>query len=115
MLRPNRPWEHIPFVGLQAIGHFPASNVSVLTIWDGGSRPVPLSNIAQSNAKDDDPHEWVRNTFAARAMKSYFLAYRSSVVDTCTHVDPATGLTVPYCDTDSKSNDLDKSPTYDPK
>ena len=115
MLRPNRPWEDVPFVGLQAVSSFPARNVSVLTIWDGGSRPVPLSNIAQSNAKDDDPHEWVRNTFAARAMKSYFLAYRSSVVDTCTHTDPATGLTVPYCDTDTKSNDLDKSPTYDPK
>jgi hypothetical protein len=115
MLRPWRPWEHDPWVGLQAIDSFPARNASVFTIWDGGSRPVPLSNIAQDNAKDDDPHEWVRNTFQARAMKSAFLDFDSTVVDTCTHTDPATGQTVPYCDTDSKGADLDKSPTYQPK
>jgi hypothetical protein len=115
MLRPGRSWEHTPWVGLDTIGSFPASDTSVFTIWDGGSRPVPLSNIAQNNAKNDDPHEWVRNTVAARAMKSAFLSYDSTVIDTCTHVDPATGQTVPYCDTDSKGADLDKSPTYDPK
>jgi hypothetical protein len=115
MLRPNRPWEHIPYVGLRAIERFPAGDTSVLTIWDGGSRPSPLSNIAQSNAKDDDPHEWVRNTFAARAMKSSFLAIHSRVIDTCTHVDPVSGETVPYCDTDTKSDDYDKSPAYQPK
>jgi hypothetical protein len=115
MLRPWRHWEHDPWPGLKAIDSFPARNTSVFTIWDGGSRPVPLSNIAQDNAKDDDPHEWVRNTFAARAMKSAFLSFDSTVIDTCTHVDPATGQSVPYCDTDSHSDDLDKSPTYQPK
>ena len=105
MLRPWRSWEHDPWPGLEPISSFPAKNTSVFTIWDGGSRPVPLSNIAQNNAKDDDPHEWVRNTVAARAMKSAFLSFDSTVIDTC----------VSYCDTDSKGADLDKSPTYEPK
>jgi hypothetical protein len=48
-------------------------------------------------------------------MKSAFLDFDSTVIDTCTHTDPATGETVPYCDTDSKGADLDKSPTYQPK
>ena len=110
MLRPWRPWELHPWVGLEPIKHFPARNVSVFSMWDGGSRPMPLTNTPQSNAKDDDPHEWIRNTFAARAMKSAFLSSDSTVVDTCTHVDPASGERVPYCDTDSKGADLDKDP-----
>ena len=90
MLRPWRSWELKPWTGLQAIGHFPAAHTSVLTIWDGGSRPSPLDNVAQSNAKDDDPHEWVRRTRAGRDMKAAFLSVDSTVIDPC-H---------PYCDTD---------------
>jgi hypothetical protein len=48
-------------------------------------------------------------------MKSSFLAIHSRVIDTCTHVDPVSGETVPYCDTDTKSDDYDKSPAYQPK
>jgi hypothetical protein len=100
MLRPWRNWEVDPWPGLDAIGSFPARDTSVFTIWDGGSRPVPLGNVAQDNSKDDDPHEWVRNTVAARAMKSAFLALDSRVIDTC----------VTYCDTDTKSDSLSLSP-----
>jgi hypothetical protein len=102
MLRPWRNWELTPWTGLDALGSLPATDASVLTVWDGGSRPSPLANIAQDNSKDDDPHEWVRNTFAARAMKSAFLNYDSRIVDTC----------VSYCDTDTKSKtfDGDKDP-----
>src|SRR3954451_6964066 len=105
MLRPWRSWEQNPWPGLEPIKSFPARNTSVFTIWDGGSRPVPLSNVAQDNAKDDAPHEWGRNPVAARTMKSAFLSFDSTVIDTC----------VSYCDTDSKGADLDKSPTYEPK
>jgi hypothetical protein len=93
MLRPHRNWELTPWVGLDEVGTFPAADTSVLTVWDGGSRPSPLANVAQDNSKDDDPHEWVRNTGAARAMKSAFLSLNSRVVDTCGS----------FCDTDTKS------------
>jgi hypothetical protein len=69
------------------------SDISVFTVWDGGSRPSPLGNVAQDDSKDDDPHEWVRRTKAARAMKSEFLSLDSRVVDTCGG----------FCDTDQKS------------
>jgi hypothetical protein len=59
------------------------SGVSVFTVWDGGSRPAPLGNTAPTRALDDDPHEWVRRTPAARAMKSAFLSVDSRIVDTC--------------------------------
>ncbi len=77
MLRPWRTWELDPWTGLDPIASFPAQDTSVLTIWDGGSRPVPLDNVAQDNSKDDDPHEWVRRTKAARLMKSHFLSPRA--------------------------------------
>ena len=95
MIRPWRPWELHPWTGLEPIGSFPARDVSVYTVWDGGSRPFPLANVAPSRyaTGDDDPHEWIRNTFAARAMKSDFLSYDSQVVDTCGG----------YCDTDPRS------------
>ena len=47
MLRPWRTWELRPWTGLDEIKHFPASDTSVLTVWDGGSRPSPLGNVAQ--------------------------------------------------------------------
>jgi hypothetical protein len=83
VLPPGRSWEKDPWWGLDPVARFPARGVSVFTIWDGGSRPAPLTNIAPTSDEDDDPHEWVRNTPAARAMKASFLAIDSSVVDTC--------------------------------
>jgi hypothetical protein len=89
MLRPGRPWERQPWWGLRPVDPSHTAGVSVFTIWDGGSRPAPLGNVAQDNSYDDDPHEWVRRTPAARAMKSAFLSLDSHIVDTC----------VSYCDT----------------
>jgi hypothetical protein len=89
MLRPGRPWERQPWWGLKPVDPSHTAGVSVFTIWDGGSRPAPLGNVAQDNSYDDDPHEWVRRTPAARAMKSAFLSLDSHIVDTC----------VSYCDT----------------
>jgi hypothetical protein len=85
MLRAKRYWGVQPWYGLDAVdfAHKRTRNVSVLTVWDGGSRPSPLTNTAQSNQFDDDPHEWVRRTVAARAMKSAFLDHVSRIVDTC--------------------------------
>jgi hypothetical protein len=102
MIRPWRPWELHPWTGLEPVDFDHAHDISVYTVWDGGSRPFPLANVPASKyaTGDDDPHEWIRNTVAARAMKAAFLAADSRVVDTCT----------PYCDTDSKGADLDKDP-----
>jgi hypothetical protein len=91
MLRPWRTWEVDPWPGLGSVGEFPAKDVSVFTVWDGGSRPFPLNNVAQDDSKKDDPHEWVRRTRAARDMKAAFLDWDSRVVDTCGG----------YCDTDA--------------
>ncbi|MCW2992339.1 MAG: hypothetical protein JWM73_2933 [Solirubrobacterales bacterium] len=99
MLRPWRTWELDPWTGLDFIHGSDATTSSVLTVWDGGSRPSPLANVAQDNSVDDDPHEWVRNTFAARAMKSAFLSADSRIVDTCQG----------FCDTDTKSPKADYS------
>ena len=98
MIRPWRAWTIEPFVGLDAV-HSPFDDSSVFTVWDGGSRPVPLSNTTISRDIEDDPHEWVRRTVAARAMKSAFLAVDSRIVDTCTG----------FCDTDQKSPQADFS------
>jgi hypothetical protein len=82
MLLPGRYWGVTPWYGLEPVDE--TRNTSVLTVWDGGSRPSPLTNTAQPKADpDDDPHEWVRNTVAARAMKSAFLSHDSRIVDTC--------------------------------
>jgi hypothetical protein len=89
MLRPGRSWERDPWWGLKPLDPAHTAGVSAFTVWDGGSRPAPLGNVAQDNSYDDDPHEWVRRTPAARAMKSAFLSLDSRVVDTC----------VSYCDT----------------
>jgi hypothetical protein len=89
MLRPGRSWEQQPWWGLKPVDPDRTAGVSVFTVWDGGSRPSPLGNVAQDNTYDDDPHEWVRRTPAARAMKSAFLSPDSHIVDTC----------VSYCDT----------------
>jgi hypothetical protein len=85
MLRPGRYWGVDEWYGLEPVDFAGDTHgQSVLTVWDGNSRPSPLNNTAQPKADpDDDPHEWVRNTVAARAMKSAFLAHDSRIVDTC--------------------------------
>jgi len=112
MLRPWRSWELDAWTGLDEIQHFPASDTSVLTVWDGGSRPSPLSNTAQPKANpDDDPHEWVRRTRAGRDMKAAFLSLDGVVINRCKGADG------PYCDTTSGREvpgrpNLDKDPLF---
>jgi hypothetical protein len=103
MIRPWRAWTINPFVGLDEVQN-KNDDASVLTVWDGGSRPVPTSNTTISRDVDDDPHEWVRRTPWARAMKSAFLSIDSTIVDTCKH-NGAGGSD--YCDTDQKSPQAD--------
>ncbi len=86
MLAPGRYWGKQPWWGLQPVDFTGGRDhgVSVLTVWDGGSRPSPLDNTAIEPVEpNDDPHEWVRRTVAARAMKSAFLRRDSRIVDTC--------------------------------
>jgi len=96
MIRPWRAWTVNPFVGLKEV-RSELDGASVLTVWDGGSRPVPLSNTTISRDIDDDPHEWVRRTRAARDMKAAFLSLDSRIIDTCGG----------FCDTDQKSPQAD--------
>jgi hypothetical protein len=98
MIRPWRAWTLEPFVGLDEVRNS-RDDASVFTVWDGGSRPVPLSNTTISRDVDDDPHEWVRRTPWARAMKSAFLSLDSRIVDTCGG----------YCDTQQQSPQADFS------
>ena len=85
MLRPGRYWGVDDWYGLEPVDFSGNTNgVSVLTVWDGGSRPTPITNTAIGPVEpNDDPHEWVRRTVAARAMKSAFLDHDSQIVDTC--------------------------------
>lgn len=99
MLRPWRSWELDPWPGLSYVNPSNAATASVLTVWDGGSRPSPLDNVAQDNSIPDDPHEWVRRTAAAQLMKSEFLRLDGRVVDTCGG----------FCETDQKSPQADFS------
>ena len=126
-LRPWRTWEVDPFPGIEQVdpSQFPLSNASLFTIWDGGSRPSPLGNVAQSennaSGNNDDPHEWVRRTLAARDIKGAFLNYvqvddngrpvvggtnLSRIIDTCN----------PYCDTSpyKRSSRYDQDLQLDP-
>ena len=99
MLRPWRSWQLDPWPGLSFVDESNADTASVLTVWDGGSRPSPLDNVVQDTSIADDPHEWVDRSRAARLMKSEFLRVGGRVVDTCGG----------FCDTDQKSPQADFS------
>jgi len=103
MIRPWRAWTINPFVGLDEVRN-KNDDASVLTVWDGGSRPVPNSNTTISREVADDPHEWIRNTPWARAMKAAFLSYDSEIADTCRK--NGTGGS-DYCETERKSPKAD--------
>jgi hypothetical protein len=74
------------FYGLPTIPRFPFAG-SAIEIWDSGPghvQPPPLSNVVPvASATNIDPHEDVRNTPAARAQKSDFLAPGGTIVDVC--------------------------------
>jgi hypothetical protein len=79
-----------PIYGVPKIPSFPFYG-SATTIWDTGpydpktnprgTPPAPNANVPPSQG--EDPHEYPRNTVAAREMKSDFLAIGGAVVNTC--------------------------------
>ena len=78
-----------PIYGVPPITQFPFDG-SAITMWDTGpftqanpkgTPPPPNSNTPPSAGQD--PHEYPRNTPAARLMKSDFLKIGGAVVDTC--------------------------------
>ena len=79
-----------PIYGVPRITKFPFDG-SAATIWDTGpydpvknkhgTGPAPNANVPPSVG--EDPHEFPRNTPAARQMKSDFLKIGGAVVDTC--------------------------------
>jgi len=85
-LNTNRARDRNMFYGVPAIGRYPFHG-SAIVIWDGGPglvQPPPVGNIAPADtATNNDPHEYVRNTPAARQQKSDFLQANGAVVDVC--------------------------------
>jgi hypothetical protein len=85
-LSTNRGRDRNLFFGIPKIGHYPFGG-SAIVIWDSGPgrvQPPPLANLApQDTATNNDPHEDVRSTKAARTQKSDFLAPSGSVMDVC--------------------------------
>jgi hypothetical protein len=85
-LSTNRGRDRNLFFGIPKIGHYPFGG-SAIVIWDSGPgrvQPPPLANLApQDTATNNDPHEDVRSTKAARTQKSDFLASSGSVMDVC--------------------------------
>ena len=77
---PGRNADVTPHYGIPAFASLPARG-SAIVIWDSGSPVAPTTNTAPTSG--EDPHEHPRNTPAARAMKSAFLARDSQVFDTC--------------------------------
>ena len=82
----NRGRDRNLFFGIPAIPHYPFHG-SAIVIWDSGPgqvQPPPLTNTPPADtATNNDPHEHVRNTPAARTQKSDFLEPNGSVVDVC--------------------------------
>ena len=86
-LSTNRARDRNLFFGIPAIGHYPFRG-SAIVIWDGGPgrvQPPPLANTRAGGQRptNQDPHEFVRSTPAARVQKSDFLAPNGAVVDVC--------------------------------
>jgi hypothetical protein len=82
----NRARDRNLFYGVPVIARYPFAG-SAIVIWDGGPglvQPPPVANIAPTDsAANNDPHEFVRNTPAARQQKSDFLQANGTVVDVC--------------------------------
>jgi hypothetical protein len=82
----NRARDRNLFYGVPVIARYPFAG-SAIVIWDGGPglvQPPPVANITPTDsAANNDPHEFVRNTPAARQQKSDFLQANGTVVDVC--------------------------------
>jgi hypothetical protein len=82
----DRARDHNLFYGIPAIHRYPFGG-SAIVIWDAGPglvQPPPFGNNAPVDASNNqDPHEFVRSTPAARAQKSAFLEPNGTVIDVC--------------------------------
>jgi hypothetical protein len=78
----GRSTDEKPLFGIPSIPSFPFRG-SAIVYWDGGPQtPLPPAlNIP--NRGGLDPHAFPRNTVAARAQKSAFLAPDGAVIDVC--------------------------------
>ena len=86
-LTTNRSHDRNLFFAVPPITHYPYGG-SAIDIWDSGPgivQPPPVGNIPPpaETSTNQDPHEHVRNTPAARVQKSNFLQPFGSVVDVC--------------------------------
>jgi len=85
-LNTDRARDRNLFFGIPGIAHYPFGG-SAIVIWDSGPgrvQPPPLANLAPADtATNQDPHEDVRDTKAARVQKSDFMQPNGSVIDVC--------------------------------
>jgi hypothetical protein len=85
-LSTNRVRDRNVLFGIPAIPSYPFHG-SAIVIWDSGPgrvQPPPLVNVPPMNsATNNDPHEDVRSSPAARVQKSDFLMLSGAVVDVC--------------------------------
>jgi hypothetical protein len=85
-LNTNRARDRNLFYGVPAIRHYPFAG-SAIVLWDAGPglvAPPPFGNIPPvESATNTDPHEFPRNTPAARVQKSNFLRPNGVVTDVC--------------------------------
>ncbi len=86
-LTTNRLRDRNLFFGIPSINHYPFAG-SAIDIWDSGPgivQPPPIGNVPPpaESSTNQDPHEHVRSTPAARVQKSDFLQPFGRVVDVC--------------------------------
>jgi hypothetical protein len=85
-LNNNRARDRNLFYGVPAVQHYPFPG-SAIVIWDDGpgmTQPPPFANIPPvESSTNNDPHEFVRSTPAARVQKSEFLEPGGAVFDVC--------------------------------
>jgi hypothetical protein len=97
-LSTNRARDRNLLFGIPAIPSYPFHG-SAIVIWDSGPgrvQPPPLANVAPMNStSNNDPHEDVRSTPAARVQKSAFLMPGGGVADVCGHKPCRTSVYVP--------------------
>ncbi|MBN1530151.1 MAG: hypothetical protein JW895_13915 [Thermoleophilaceae bacterium] len=78
----GRSTDRKPLYGIPSIKGFPFKG-SAIVYWDGGPQ-TPLPPVLNlPNRGGLDPHAFPRNTVAARAQKSAFLAPGGAVIDVC--------------------------------
>ena len=98
-LTTNRSRDRNLFYGIPAITHYPFGG-SAIEIWDSGPgivQPPPVGNVPPpaESPTNQDPHEHVRSTPAARVQKSDFLQPLGQVVNICAGAPCRTSVFTP--------------------